>query len=339
MSKIYFGDVNDIKEVLSSTFYTQLFVLVDDETEKYCYPILQPCLTAHKLISVKNGELHKTLETCDFIWQKLTENEADRNALLINLGGGVITDMGGFCAGTFKRGINFINIPTTLLAQVDASVGGKTGVDFNGYKNHIGIFTEPIAVIIDTVFHKTLENKQLASGYAEMLKHGLIADKAHWIQLVENGYEDINISLIKHSISIKEKIVNSDPQEKGLRKILNFGHTVGHAIESYALARKIPLLHGEAVGIGMIAEIYISFVKGYINKEQLKEIEVLLRSIYKIPDIKKDSFSEIMSLCKQDKKNQNGTLNMSLLEQPGQANFNIAVDDELLENALSYTLS
>lgn len=339
MSKIYFGAINNIEKVLLSTSFTQLFVLVDDETEKHCYPVLKPYLKDHKLISVTNGELNKTLDTCNYIWQELTNHEADRNALIINLGGGVITDMGGFCAGTFKRGIKFINIPTTLLAQVDASVGGKTGVDFNGYKNHIGIFAEPIAVIIDTVFHKTLENKQLASGFAEMLKHGLIADKTHWNILVENGYENIDIALIKHSVSIKERIVKADPHEKGLRKVLNFGHTIGHAVESFALVNDIPLLHGEAIGIGMIAESFISQKKGFLTSEQQREIEELLASIYKTPDIKKVSYNEIMRLCKQDKKNQNGMINMSLLEQPGQANFNIPVDDELLEKALTYTLS
>lgn len=339
MSKIYFGEINKIEKVLSSIPHTKLFVLVDDETEKHCYPVLKPYLKTHQLISVKNGELNKTLETCNFIWQELTKHEADRNALLINLGGGVITDMGGFCAATYKRGINFINIPTTLLAQVDASVGGKTGIDFNGYKNHIGIFAEPIAVIIDTIFHKTLENRQLASGFAEMLKHGLIADKLHWDLLVKNGYETIDIALIKHSVTIKEKVVKADPNEKGLRKVLNFGHTIGHAIESFALTNDISLLHGEAIGIGMIAETFISQEKGYITMEQQREIEELLRGIYTIPNIKKVSYNEIMRLCKQDKKNQNGMINMSLLENPGQANFNIPVNDELLEKALNYTLS
>ncbi len=339
MSKIHFGEINAIEEVLLSTPHTKLFVLVDKNTELHCYPVLKPFLTNHHLISVADGELNKTLDTCNFIWQELTNYEADRNALFINLGGGVITDMGGFCAATYKRGINFINIPTTLLAQVDASVGGKTGVDFQGYKNHIGLFAEPIAVLIDTVFHETLEKNQMASGFAEMLKHGLIADKAHWDLLVKNGYKSVDIALIKHSVDIKEKVVKTDPHEKGLRKVLNFGHTIGHAIESFALANNLALLHGEAVGIGMIAEAFIAKQKKYLSEKQLSEIELVLTSIYQIPDIKKASYVEIMRLCKQDKKNQNGMINMSLLEQPGRANFNIPVDDTLIEQALDHTFT
>ncbi|MBK6265205.1 3-dehydroquinate synthase [Marivirga sp. S37H4] len=338
MSELYFSEIKEIKAVLSKIKHTQLFVLVDNETEKHCYSLLKPYLGTHVLISVPNGETNKTLATCTLIWEILTKHEADRNALLINLGGGVITDMGGFCAGTYKRGINFINIPTTLLSQVDASVGGKTGVDFEGYKNHIGLFYEPLCVMIDTVFHHTLPDNQLLSGFAEMLKHGLIADMDHWKALKEAGYSNINVELIKHSVTIKEKVVKADPTEKGLRKILNFGHTIGHAIESYCLTNQQELLHGEAVAWGMVAEAYLSNKKGMLGKSDQEEIEEYIRAAYKIPEIEKTSYPKILRLCKQDKKNQSGEVFMSLLEKPGKATFNISVDEVLILKALDHTL-
>lgn len=339
MSKVYFSKVEKLKEILSNTSYSKLFVLADDQTENYCYPIVKPLLADnHVLISVKSGENNKTLATCTEIWEQLTSYEADRNALLINLGGGVITDMGGFCAGCYKRGINFINIPTTLLAQVDASVGGKTGVDFEGFKNHIGLFREPLCVIVDTIFHETLPENQLRSGFAEMLKHGLIGDINHWKTLQTQGYKAIDLDMIKTSVAIKEKVVQADPTEKGLRKILNFGHTVGHAIESFCLSNNIPLLHGEAIALGMIAEAYLSEKKGMLNKRDLLEIENFLLRVYEIPEIKKASYPEILRLCKQDKKNKNGAVLMSLLEENGKATYDISIEDLLLQEAISYTL-
>lgn len=338
MSKIIFSELEQIQEILGEIRYSKLFVLVDEETEKHCYPLLKPLLKAHKVITVPHGEVNKTLASCSKIWQALTENEADRNALLINLGGGVITDMGGFCAGTYKRGINFINIPTTLLAQVDASVGGKTGVDFASFKNHIGLFCVPRYVLVDTVFHQTLADKQLRSGFAEMLKHGVISDMSHWKALKQVGYANIELSLIKDSVGIKQRIVEADPTEKGLRKILNFGHTIGHAIESFCLSNGIALLHGEAVAIGMIAETYISRKKEMISEELYTEIVNYLTSVYQLPEIKKTSYAEIVRLCKQDKKNKDGAIFMSLLENRGQATFDIAVEDSLIDEALHYTL-
>lgn len=338
MSKVYFSKVEKLKEVLSTLSYSKLFVLVDDQTEKYCYPNIEPLLTEHVLISVRSGEHNKTLTTCTEIWKQLTVNEADRNALLINLGGGVITDMGGFCAGSYKRGIKFINIPTTLLAQVDASVGGKTGIDFEGFKNHIGLFCEPECVIVDTIFHETLPHNQLRSGFAEMLKHGLIADESHWKTLQKEGYKSVNLEMIKTSVAIKEKVVKADPTEKGLRKILNFGHTVGHAMESYCLSSNIPLLHGEAIALGMIAEAYISTKKGMLKVDEQLEIEKYLMEVYEVPKIKKASYPEVLRLCKQDKKNRNGAVLMSLLEEKGKATYDVPTEDFLIQEAISYTL-
>ncbi|HET8861537.1 3-dehydroquinate synthase [Marivirga sp.] len=338
MSNVYFEEIRYIKELLASVEYSQLFVLADENSKKHCYPFLKEYLTNHQLIEIKSGEKHKTLDSCNLIWNTLTEATADRKALLINLGGGVITDMGGFCAGTYKRGIRFINIPTTLLSQVDASVGAKTGVDFNGYKNHIGLFCEAEAVLINPSFHQTLPQNQMISGYAEMLKHGLIADKKHWNDCLENGFEKFSNELIQQSVKIKEEVVASDPTEKGLRKILNFGHTIGHAIETHLLNTENELLHGEAIGLGMIAESHISKSKGLLSNEEYQIVVKKLSKIYESPKIEKASFPEIKRLCKQDKKNQNGRINLSLLKNIGQAVYDIPIEEELIDQALKELL-
>jgi 3-dehydroquinate synthase len=338
MSKVHFQELSELKELLASIEYSQLFVLADENSKEHCYPIIKDYLEYHQVIEITSGEKHKTLDSCNLIWNALTMATADRKALMINLGGGVITDMGGFCAGTYKRGIRFINIPTTLLSQVDASVGAKTGIDFNGYKNHIGLFCEAEAVLINPVFHSTLPERQLKSGFAEMLKHGLIADQKHWENCIENGYMKISNELIQQSVKIKEKIVDADPTEKGLRKVLNFGHTIGHAIESHLLNTENELLHGEAIALGMIAEAYISKSKGFLAKDEYILIVGELRNFFKSPKIEKTSYIEIKRLCKQDKKNQNGEINMSLLKNIGQAVFDIPVEEELIDHALAEIL-
>jgi 3-dehydroquinate synthase len=338
MSKVYFKGISFIEEILGLVEHSQLFVLTDENSREYCYPLLKNYLGKHKIIEIASGEKNKTLSSCQLIWTALTEATADRKSLLINLGGGVITDMGGFCAGTYKRGIRFINIPTTLLAQVDASVGAKTGIDFNGYKNHLGLFCEAEAVLINPAFHNTLPQRQLVSGYAEMLKHGLIADESHWQSCISNGFESFNLELIQASVKIKEEVVKADPTEKGLRKILNFGHTVGHAIESHLLSTENELLHGEAIGIGMLAEAYISKEKGLLTEGNFVLIKENLKKIYAKPKIKKSSFGHIKELCKQDKKNSSGEINMSLLQNIGHATYDIPVEEELIENALDNIL-
>jgi len=338
MSQVYFQEIKYIKELLSSLEYSQLFVLTDENTKEHCYPLIKDYLDHHQLIEISSGEKHKTIDSCSIIWNTLTEATADRNTLLINLGGGVITDMGGFCAGTYKRGIKFINIPTTLLSQVDASVGAKTGIDFNGYKNHIGLFCESEAVLVNASFHQTLATSQMKSGFAEMLKHGLIADKKHWDNCLQNGSDEISNALIKQSVKIKEKVVDADPTERGLRKILNFGHTIGHALETHLLNKEDELLHGEAIGLGMIAEAYISKIKGLLGENEYIEIVNALREIYNSPRIEKASYDEIKRLCKQDKKNQNGEINMSLLKNIGQAVYDIPVEEKLIDKALNEIL-
>ncbi|WP_340153916.1 3-dehydroquinate synthase [uncultured Marivirga sp.] len=338
MSKVYFEKVSYITELLASGQYSQVFVLVDENSKEYCYPILKEYLEPHKLIEISSGERNKTLSSCNLVWSALTNATADRKTLLINLGGGVITDMGGFCAGTYKRGIRFINIPTTLLSQVDASVGAKTGIDFQGYKNHIGLFCEAEAVLVDSVFHDTLPQKQLISGYAEMLKHGLIANQKHWQACLDNGSNSFGNEIIQQSVAIKEEVVKADPTEKGLRKILNFGHTIGHAIESHLLGTSSELLHGEAIGIGMIAEAYISKYKGLLAESEFQIIVEELRKIYSSPKIEKASLNNIKRLCKQDKKNENGNLNMSLLQNIGTAVYDIPVEEEVIDQALAEIL-
>ncbi|SMG35230.1 3-dehydroquinate synthase [Marivirga sericea] len=338
MSKVYFQELSFLKALLASLKYSQLFVLVDENSKENCYPLIGEYLSDHQIIEIVSGERHKTLDSCSMIWNALTNATADRQALLLNLGGGVITDMGGFCAGTYKRGIRFINIPTTLLSQVDASVGAKTGIDFNGYKNHIGLFCEAEAVLVNPKFHETLPRNQLVSGYAEMLKHGLIADRKHWQDCLNNGFENFSNELIQHSVKIKEKVVDADPTEKGIRKILNFGHTIGHAIETHLLNTEKALLHGEAIGLGMIAEAFISKSKGLLNSEQYSTITQELQKIYQSSKIEKASYPEIIRLCKQDKKNSNGQISMSLLNGIGEAVYDIQVEEELIEHALNELL-
>ena len=252
---IKYGSIKEeLHSFLATNKYTQVFILVDENTLEHCLPLLPNF--DYQIIKIESGERNKNIETCQKIWQNLLNNNADRKALLINLGGGVISDMGGFCASTYKRGIDFINIPTTLLAMVDATIGGKTGIDFGFQKNMIGLFSLAKTVLIDATFLKTLNYRQIKSGKAEMLKHGLIANEQHFTQIISSAIP--NLDLIKASIAIKQEIVSTDPFEKGIRKSLNFGHTLGHALEAYYLANNLDILHGEAIAQGMIWAIQLS---------------------------------------------------------------------------------
>ena len=326
-----------LKQALNETDFSQLAVLVDENTKADCYPLIEAILPKHSLIEITSGEEHKNLRTCEHIWEQFTLNGFDRKSLLINLGGGVIGDMGGFCAVTYKRGIRFINIPTTLLAAVDANVGGKLGIDFMGFKNHLGFFQEPERVLIDPVFLKTLAKKELRSGFAEVIKHGLIADFDYFNQVTANGLEVDNWeAIIAHSVEIKTQVVNSDPKEAGLRKILNFGHTVGHAIESFYLTTDKKLLHGEAIAIGMICEAYLSKKLLGFSDQNLAQISETILNIFPEINIAKEDFSGIIKLMYQDKKNVNNLLNHSLLMDMGKATYDIAVDEKDVIDALFY---
>lgn len=328
---------------LSGKRYSRIAVLCDENTAKHCLPLIRSVLPSGTLlIQIPSGEECKTLSTCQRIWEFMTEAQLDRKALMINLGGGVIGDMGGFCASTYKRGIDFIQIPTTLLSQVDASVGGKLGIDFyssdgNVFKNHIGVFRVPKTVLIDTAFLETLDPRETRSGFAEIIKHCLIADEKKWNEVRSKAYTEQDwTDLVQHSVEIKKLVVEEDPEEKGLRKILNFGHTLGHAVESYFLNTKKKLLHGEAIAVGMICETYLAMKLGYIQPETLGEISQYILSVYGKAEISDKDIKKIVPLTRQDKKNENDTVLFSLLEKAGKANFNIALEDEQMEDGLHY---
>lgn len=342
-SNIFIGKSakNSISDFLDKHNFSKIGVLVDENTLKHCYPLISPYLPSHFLIQVKSGEEHKNLDSCAHIWKTMTEQQLDRKALLINLGGGVIGDMGGFCAATYKRGISFIQIPTTLLSMVDASVGGKLGVDFDGFKNHIGVFQEPLAVFIDPSFLSTLHKDEQRSGFAEIIKHNLIADHDAWVQMKSRTIADFDWeSTIEHSVAIKAHVVAKDPTEKGLRKILNFGHTLGHAVESYFLA--IPskkLLHGEAIAIGMIVESWLACERKFITPTELKEITLYILKIYGKVNISPEEVKQIVPLTLQDKKNESNTILFSLLEKIGKANYNIDIAEHEMYDAMYYYIS
>lgn len=318
--------------------YSKIAVIVDENTKAHCYPMVIKAIPSHTLIEIKSGEEEKNLETCQLIWNELTTNAFDRKSLVINLGGGVIGDMGGFCAATYKRGISFINIPTTLLAQVDASIGGKLGIDFHNFKNHIGVFQNPYRVFLDVSFFKTLSTEELRSGYAEVIKHCLIRDAEKFDELLNTPYEQLDLfGLTRHSVVIKKKVVEEDPTEKGLRKILNFGHTVGHAIESFYLEQPgKKLLHGEAIAIGMICEAFLSKNKLGLTQLELDNIAAYILKIYQSKAINITDVVEIIKLTRQDKKNEGDKIKCSLLNKIGDCTFNIDIDHADIKASILY---
>lgn len=332
---------NVLNQKLQEGNYSILFVFVDENTHENCLPYLMGNIEGDhtfEIIEIESGETHKNIETCTQIWEVLSELGADRKSAMINLGGGVITDMGGFIASCFKRGIDFYNVPTTLLSMVDASVGGKTGVDLGSLKNQVGIIIEPEMVLIDTHFLQTLDRRQLKSGFAEMLKHGLIADVPYWNQLKSlNKLEDI-ITHIKHSIEIKADVVQKDPREAGLRKILNFGHTLGHAIESHflTLGESKLLLHGEAIAIGMILEAFLSHRYTNLSMEELDEITQTMIHHFGAIHIEPKDIKASLELLKFDKKNSHGVIKFVLLEAIGKPVIDVVVTTEDMEHAFNY---
>lgn len=327
-----------LAEILAPLSFSRLVVLTDSNTQIHCLPKISENLPQDTVyITVPTGEINKNLQTCALIWEKMTEAALDRKALMLNLGGGVITDMGGFCASLYKRGIRFINMPTTLLSQVDASVGGKLGIDFQGLKNHLGVFNEPETVLIGKEFLDTLPHAELRSGYAEILKHGLIQDKAYFTELKSQNWENQDWEkLIYHSVSIKKAVVTADPKEAGLRKILNFGHTIGHAFESYFLDTEGHLLHGEAIALGMVCEGFLSFQKVGFSFQELEQLIKTLFQIYGKVDFSTNQLDPILDLCLQDKKNEGSTLMFSLLNSIGDCTYNIPVTREEIREAILY---
>ncbi|MEM9324487.1 MAG: 3-dehydroquinate synthase [Bacteroidota bacterium] len=324
-----------LNEIIAGGSFDKIAVLVDENTYQHCWPNLALEGPAD-IIGISSGEKAKNLTTCEYIWKEMTDLKLSRRSLLVNLGGGVIGDMGGFVASTYKRGISFVNVPTTLLAQVDASIGGKLGIDFHGLKNHIGVFQEPLAVLVDTQYLKTLEERELRSGYAEMLKHGLINNASHWAELASAPFSpDRNWSrLMPTSVHVKGEVVAEDPREHGLRKILNFGHTLGHAIETYFLSTKDRMLHGEAIALGMVLEAYLSQSAHGLSKASLDEVSNYLIATYGkhvLPPL-----PNVLELMQHDKKNEQGKTLFSLLKNIGDCAWDQQVSQGQIEAAFDY---
>ncbi|MCK6616231.1 MAG: 3-dehydroquinate synthase [Cyclobacteriaceae bacterium] len=327
---------NDLSEFLVKRKYAQLAVLTDENTKTHCYPRVKDSLPQHRVITIPAGEQAKTIETCMHVWHAMTDQALDRHSVLIIIGGGVAGDLGGFCASTFKRGIDFILIPTTLLAMADASVGGKVGVDFGYYKNQIGVFREPVLTILSTVFLNTLPERELRSGFAEVIKHALISDKPLWDVIRGKPWQTQEWSrLVQHSATLKWQVVEQDPHEKGLRKILNAGHTIGHAVETYYLAKGQPLLHGEAVAAGLICESKIAAQKGLITVQEVQEISTYLLAAFGKLNLPERP-EEIAQLCYQDKKNKDNKVLMALLNGIGRARWDVEVSMAEMVDSLTY---
>lgn len=331
-----------LSQLISDKKYSKIVLLVDENTAKHCLNYVLQWLAVDvpfEIIEIEQGEENKTIETCIAVWESLVELNIDRKALLINVGGGMVCDLGGFVAATYKRGIDFVNIPTSLLAMVDASVGTKTGVNLGGLKNMVGSFSQPQMVLIDTAFLETLPGNQMRSGLAEMFKHGLIADASYWNQLKnlsELTTEDL-LLLIYHSVSIKNEIVLQDPLEKDLRKLLNFGHTLGHVIETYSHSGKgiPPLLHGEAIAVGMILEAFISYKKNLLTKNLYTEIKETLNLMFESVVFTKNDIEICCNLLIHDKKNENGNVQFTLLSGIGSGVINEAVEIAMIHAAFN----
>jgi 3-dehydroquinate synthase len=338
---IFFDNsINELAKFVKLGHYSRFFILTDENTAKHCLPQVKDHfadMDNFDIIEINAGEESKDIDFCIGIWRMLIDFGADRKSLMINLGGGVISDMGGFAASTFKRGIDFVHVPTTLLSQVDASVGGKTGIDIDSIKNIIGTFTQPKAVFIAYDFLKTLPARQILSGLAEMLKHGLILDADYWHALKNSDLSKPSEELIYRSVEIKNKVVIEDPTEMGIRKALNFGHTIGHAVETNSLINdENPLTHGEAIAIGMICEAYLAHKKTGLSSEELREIVEVINNLYPKYLLKENSYETLLTIMLKDKKNQNGKINCTLLTRIGQCSLdNICTDAELRES-LSY---
>lgn len=326
-----------IRNFLEQKAYSKIAVLTDENTATHCYPLIKADLPAHELIKVSSGEEHKNIETCSSIWEAMTEQALDRHSVLIVVGGGVLGDMGGFCAATFKRGIDFILVPTTLLSQVDASIGGKLGIDFLHFKNHIGVFQIPALTVLHDGFLKTLPKAELRSGFAEIIKHTLISDEAMWNVVRPKKLEEQDWqALIRHSVEFKKRIVTEDPKEKGLRKILNAGHTIGHAIETFLLNSGNKILHGEAIAAGLIAEGFIGVRKGLLKEDELKQIQAYILSIFGKLTLDQKNDDAVAALTLQDKKNSGNKILCVLPDGIGKAKWDCEITSDEVKGALTF---
>lgn len=332
----------DLVSAISECEHDRIFVLTDETTQQLCWPKIKnfKALKDCTPIIIKATDTHKNLDTLAEVWQALSNGGATRHSLMINLGGGMVTDLGGFAASTFKRGIDFINIPTTLLAMVDASVGGKTGINFSGLKNEIGVFSDSRFVIINTQFLDTLDHDNICSGYAEMLKHGLISDERTWAELVTFDLDTPDLSqlqrMVAESIKVKERIVEADPHEHGIRKALNLGHTMGHAFESFAMRRGTPILHGYAVAYGLISELYMSARKTAFPTDRIHQTVRFIRENYGTFNITCDDYPTLIELMHHDKKNTSGIINFTLLGNVGDIRINQTANEEEIKEALDF---
>lgn len=320
--------------------YSSIYLLVDANTRAYCLPrvLEMKAFENATVLEIPAGEAFKTIDTCEHIWEALIDEQADRKALLVNLGGGLVSDLGGFVAGAYKRGIDFVNLPTTLLAMVDATVGAKTGINLKGIKNSIGLFTQPKGIFIHLPFLETLPNEEVLSGYAEMLKHALLSSQEHWDTLIKAGPAGIMAqpSLIQQSLKVKQAIVAEDPEEQGLRKVLNLGHSIGHAIETECMRMGMPILHGHAVALGMVAELWLSVRLLGFPQQDFETVSNYLLGLYGSflnIDLSLDNLAELVG---NDKKNRSKQLLFSLLRRIGQPEYDCAVSPELLLEALVY---
>jgi 3-dehydroquinate synthase len=340
-----------LTQAIDEVKHDLLFVLCDETTERLCLPVVSDyeCMKDAKHIVIPATDSHKTLESLSHVWSELQRMGATRHSLMVNLGGGMVTDLGGFAASTFKRGIAYINIPTTLLSMVDASVGGKTGINFGGLKNEIGVFNNARSVILDTTFLKTMDHENICSGYAEMLKHGLINNEAMWAELLNFDLEsldnlealdnlehlDILGRMVADSVAVKERIVTEDPTEQGIRKALNLGHTAGHAFESLALERK-PVLHGYAVAWGLIVELYLCCVKTDFPQDKMRQTVAFIKEHYGRMAITCDDYPHLIELMHHDKKNQGNTINFTLLGGIGDIRIDQTATEEEIKDALDF---
>ena len=332
-----------LTQAIDEVKHDLLFVLCDETTERLCLPVISDfeCMKGAQLITIPATDTHKTLGSLSHVWSELQRMGATRHSLMVNLGGGMVTDLGGFAASTFKRGIPYINIPTTLLSMVDASVGGKTGINFGGLKNEIGVFNNARSVILDTTFLRTMDHENICSGYAEMLKHGLINNEKMWAELLnyslELSVENLEAlgTMVAESVAVKQRIVTEDPTEQGIRKALNLGHTAGHAFESLALERK-PVLHGYAVAWGMIVELYLCCVKTNFPQDQMRQTVAFIKENYGRMEITCDDYPHLIELMHHDKKNQGNSINFTLLGGIGDIRINQTATEEEIKDALDF---
>ncbi len=331
-----------LSEAVGKVHHDRLFVLTDTTTHRFCWPVIKdiPCMEKAQMIVIGATDEHKTLDTLTSVWTTLQQGGATRHSLMVNLGGGMVTDLGGFAASTFKRGMAYINVPTTLLSMVDASVGGKTGINFGGLKNEIGVFNCSDSVILDTVFLHTLDTNNILSGYAEMLKHGLISNTAHWAELLNfnlNRFDYVALNnMVATSVAVKEHIVKEDPHEHGIRKALNLGHTVGHAFEALALEENHTVLHGYAVAWGMVCELYLSTKRCGFPIDKMRQTIQFIREHYGDFDINCNQYEHLYGLMTHDKKNTAGQINFTLLADIGDIRINQAATKEEIFDMLDF---